>query len=182
MPITLTPEQSSWPKAWRPVGHGSLEVEPFCAWWDRIRTTAPELLPEVYEQWVYKHWNYSPYYGFLLQGLSARLVNLPCEEIVTGIGCPPRSLADPQPPWDKLYEFLNTGGIEKSEPFRSMNATGTWNYPILAIRSPDGFIVNGSRYDSPRWLIEGHQRMRYLKVLWHLCKAAESHDVVELVR
>lgn len=141
----------------------------------------PPLASEVYEQWIHRHWSHSPYYGLPLSNLSCRRILLPTTEIVAGIGSLPGGLADPPGSiLPVLYDHLNSPLLRNVEPFRSMNLQGTWNFPILAVRSHDGFEFWESAYRSPRWLVEGHQRLRYLKVLASRGAAAEAHAVFEL--
>lgn len=61
-----------------------------------------------------------------------------------------------------------------------MNESGTWNVPILVLRSLDGFVLHGREYNTPLWLLEGHQRLRYLKVLAARDLVADQHEIIEL--
>jgi hypothetical protein len=181
LPLVLTRRGRYWRRYLRPRGFGTLAVEPFDEWWARVRAQIPALLPEVYEQWIHRHWDYSPYYGLPLTHLQARSIALSTEQILAEVGRIPGSLADPPTSaLESFYDFLNNGGLGNLEPMKSMNRSGTWELPILVIRSEDGFEVEGHQYSSPTWLIEGHQRMRYLKVLANRSTAAGSHALLEL--
>jgi hypothetical protein len=80
------------------------------------------------------------------------------------------------------HTVLNQYGA-KHEPMRSMNANGTWNMPVLVMRSSDGFVYHDKVFANFRhWLLEGHQRMRYLRALAHRGAPAEEHDVLVLAR
>ena len=50
----------------------------------------------------------------------------------------------------------------------SVNATGTWNMPLLVLHSPDGFVYLDQPFlEWHYWLIEGHRSLRYLRDLAH---------------
>lgn len=73
------------------------------------------------------------------------------------------------------YETFNGKDFE---PGLTMDRIGTWNIPIIILESPLGFITRrGKRHDLRYWLIEGHQRMRYLNALYHRNACAEKHFV-----
>ena len=62
-----------------------------------------------------------------------------------------------------------------------MDATGTWNIPPVIVESPGGFLTQtGERRDLRHWLVEGHQRRRYLHALAHRGEGAADHDVFVL--
>lgn len=53
-------------------------------------------------------------------------------------------------------------------PASAMDALGTWDYPIVVVYSPRGFITErGTERRVRYWLIEGHLRFRYLNALEH---------------
>jgi hypothetical protein len=60
-----------------------------------------------------------------------------------------------------------------------MDATGTWNYPIVVLQTPDGIRTKGGLVDpNVRYcLIEGHQRFRYLNALTVHGAAAAEHGL-----
>jgi hypothetical protein len=65
----------------------------------------------------------------------------------------------------------------------AMNATGTWDYPLLILETPTGIIDYGdmpSRPDVKFLLIEGHSRFRYLNALAARSADAKEHEVFVL--
>ena len=52
---------SAWPNSLKPIGAGTVQCESFATWWERHKTTLAHLHPMIAEQWIYKHWIWSPY-------------------------------------------------------------------------------------------------------------------------
>ncbi len=64
------------------------------------------------------------------------------------------------------------------EPGLTMDATGTWNIPIVALEHEGEFrTYSGDRLDTRYWLIEGHQRYRYLNALHANGEPSREHAV-----
>ena len=73
------------------------------------------------------------------------------------------------------------GGDSRDEPTKTMNLTGTWDMPVLLVRNASGFAYEETEFrDVPMWLLEGHQRYRYLRALAARGKAAQHHEVLVL--
>jgi hypothetical protein len=78
------------------------------------------------------------------------------------------------------FAFFHTKRFENGEPWKSLNSTGTWNYPIVVMYTPDGVLSKGKREEVSFCLIEGHQRRRFL-LAWHeRARLAERHSVFVL--
>jgi hypothetical protein len=73
------------------------------------------------------------------------------------------------------YEVLRC-----SHTANAMDATGTWDYPIVVLHSKAGFLVRGGRSNRRYWLIEGHLRLRYLNALHSDGKGAEAQRCFHL--
>lgn len=181
MPLDLTAQERSWPGEWRPLGWGTFEAKPFEDWWLRIGDGFPDLDRRVLQQWMHRHWEYSEYWGLRIDDIRSKLERWPTDAILSRVGTP--RLADvnrghPSPAEEFLY--LNQAA-DQYEPMLSMNSTGTWNMPLLVHHSPDGFIYLDRLFESWHyWLIEGHQRLRYLRALAHSGAPAGEHEVLVL--
>jgi hypothetical protein len=149
-----------WDPPLEPIGHGKFDKEPFEAWWERNGHRLPDLHPLVAEQWVYKYWRHSPFCHLPLERLSCRLERWPVEHILSDVAWSmPDSDDDPQ------FNYQVFHG-RSSEPGWTMDATRTWNIPPVILEAPDGLLTDiGERPDARYWLIEGHQRRRYLHAL-----------------
>lgn len=178
MPIILTRGHRNWPRKLKPIGFGSFDLEPFTSWWERNAALLPPLDPRVYEQWVHRHWTYSPYFGFPLRNLSSRCVQMTTEVLLNEVGTAENAEPHPnQPSLESEYQYLSKSPYE---PVVTMNRTGTWDFPVLLIESEDGFIYHGNEYSYRFWLLEGHLRMRYLAPLAAKGQAAAAHAVLVL--
>ena len=85
--------------------------------------------------------------------------------------------------WDELIRRFNS--LSKPfEPAKTMNATGSWDIPIVLFESADGFAYDDRPVrDDPLWLLEGHLRMRYLRALVNTGHpVAAEHEVLVLKR
>jgi hypothetical protein len=59
-----------------------------------------------------------------------------------------------------------------------MNSTGTWDYPIVVMETPDGISGWGQSWPDLRFLlIEGHSRFRYLNALHHRGEGNSTHEL-----
>lgn len=177
MPVNLTNYRRHWPGSLKPLRIGEAEREPFEAWWARNQTRVVPLDPGVYEQWIYKHWSGSPFFGLPLAGLRSHRDILTTEFLLSQVGTADPDALTRQQAFD--YEQFNSDVLRDCEPALTMNRTGTWNFPVLLIQSDDGFICYGNTFTSQsHWLIEGHLRMRYLAALAACGKPATQHEVI----
>ncbi|TDH62127.1 hypothetical protein E2C06_13190 [Dankookia rubra] len=150
----------AWDASLEPIGESGVDKEPFETWWARVRHRLANLHPLVAEQWVYKYWRHSPFCHLPLERLSCRLERWSTERILQEVawGWPD---SDQHPEFN--YEVFHGKGFE---PGRTMDATGTWNIPPVILEAPGGLLTNmGERPEAHYWLIEGHQRRRYLHAL-----------------
>lgn len=165
----------AWDGALEPIGHDTFEKEPFAAWWARNGARLADIHPLVAEQWVYRHWRHSPFCHLRLEGLACRPERWTTGRILREVGWG-------WPDSDEHPEFnYETFHGKPFEPGKTMDATGTWNIPLVVLEAPDGVLTaEGERPDLRFWLFEGHQRRRYLHAVAQRGEAAAEHDVFVL--
>lgn len=109
MPIARPPETRTWPDEWRPLRDDTHYRESAVDWWKRVGATLSPLDPLAYEQWMHRHWMYSPYFGLALVGLTSQRVRLPTAQLLAQVGSPTGRLGDPAPErLNDYYEHLNS--------------------------------------------------------------------------
>lgn len=187
MAFKLDP-RTPWPEYLRPVGVSTREKESFATWYNRNKGGLEHLDCRALEQWVYRHWEFSPYAGIRLASLVSKVETWSGSRLVSEVGFIDdvdarygrmRGGDDPE---EYLGRFVLRGGTT-FEPGTSMGTTGTWNFPILVMRSSEGFVFRGERFPAHRfWLIEGHLRFRYLRALRIADRPDREHEVIILRR
>ncbi|WP_437324947.1 hypothetical protein [Sorangium sp. So ce381] len=124
----------------------------------------------MFEQWVFRHWSYSEYFGLPLRGLKCRAVYLETNTLLA-VGAGGNAIPDRTP--ESLLAVFEHMRELPCQPMITMNSTGTWDFPVLLLESPNGFVYRGRQEHAPKlWLIEGHLRVRYLMAL-------AAHGVVQ---
>ncbi|GLK77671.1 hypothetical protein GCM10008171_29250 [Methylopila jiangsuensis] len=162
-----------WPVELRPHGEGTYEKEPVEGWYDRNSDRVGHLHPLIAGQWVYRHWDLSPYCSLPLAGLAWTEETWTSEEVL-GVHCPFWEFNA-----EHDYQVFNT--FPDNPTATPMNATGTWDIPIVLLQTPAGLIdAQGPKPGIRHLLIEGHSRMRDLNSLVHRGEAASSHRVFVL--
>lgn len=159
-----------WPKHLQPVGDNSFEKEPFERWWARNATEVRHLHPQLAEQWVYRHWDYTDFAFLPLDTLEWDLVEMEGEEILAKVR---REISKRLDPDFDYTQFQGPRG-HKTETARDLDE-GTWTFPIVALATPTGWITRRHEHphdevelhDERLMLLEGHQRHRYLNALHH---------------
>ncbi len=171
-----------WPNHWKPRDAGTFDQEAFETWWPRVAQDLGHLDSRICEQWIHRHWSHSPYYGMDVRGMSSALRRMSTHSLLREVGTVDDRSPDPPPDPVSLYDDFNPSG-EPLEPALSINKTGTWNIPVLLLENAGGFAYFTQLFTSVKlWLLEGHQRLRYLRALRSLGKqVAEEHDVLVLV-
>ncbi len=158
------PKLPTWPNEFRPVGESSLDKESFEAWWARNRERLRHLHEQIAEQWIYRHWTYSHFSFLPLDALSWRLETWESADIVREVVRYGHERTPYSPEFD-YQTFQRGGGSDRHPTARALDG-GTWDYPIIVLETPDGFIDAGRDLPDARFvLVEGHQRMRYLNAL-----------------
>ena len=180
MQLNLTAPEYQWPSEWKPRGYGTFDTESFDDWWERMDSYFPGVDLRVLQQWMHRHWDDSEYWGLPISNLTSRLECWSIDSILTQKGTPLLAdIARKYPSPDEEFEDLNSKEASRYEPMFSMNSTGTWNIPLLVLHSLDGFIYHEQTFVSSRyWLIEGHQRLRYLRAMASCGSPADEHEVL----
>ncbi|MBN8227996.1 hypothetical protein JYK02_10800 [Corallococcus macrosporus] len=161
---------NKWDKRLRPIGETSWEKEPFSAWWSRHSTEFAHLDPQALEQWVHRHWHYSPFCRLPLHRLRSKKELWSTERILSDVF----NDNSREPEHDfKVLANAPTG--------KAMLATGTWDYPMLILSTPKGFKDRRGNHPGARFrLIEGHLRFRFLNALFHRKEGRPLHEVIIL--
>lgn len=152
----------NYPKAWAPeiAEDGSIQTN-FDDWWAKNSCNFPGVPECVARQWLYRHWNNSPYSWLPSQGAEFQLVEIngnQLMEIAAGAG----------DTW-KIEETLAIGRrhIEKGQFWVAsyMRVYRTWPKPVIvldnksgALHSGQGFIPSYQPIVTGLNLIEGHRR------------------------
>jgi len=173
-----TGKDLAWDSDLQPRNWGSgrtSDVETFPNWWARVGSRLSNLEPRIAEQWVYRHWRFSLYRHLPLEGIQWKLEEWKTTDILKQcVESPECDLDDP----DNALEQIS---CYPGEPARTMDATGTWNIPIIIMHTPDGVLANNGVRDEVRyWLIEGHTRVRYLNALHVIGQESGIHQVFVL--
>jgi hypothetical protein len=124
---------------------------------------------------VFRHWRHSPFCHLPLERITCRPERWSTGRILREVGWDwEDSDGHPEANHDVFHG-------KPFEPRSTMDATGTWNIPPVILASPSGFLTpEGERPDLRFWLVEGHQRRRYLHALAHRGEAAAEHEVFVL--
>jgi hypothetical protein len=163
--------ETAWDKSLQPRGEGTFNKERFGPWWKRNEASLAHLHPMIAEQWIYKHWSWSPYKHLPIASLCWQQEKWSTERILADVYV--REGFGKLNPASDYKCFRDTD----FEPGLTMDATGTWNYPIVVLQTPNGIRTESGRVNpSVRYcLIEGHQRVRYLNALKFYGAAAAEH-------
>ncbi|MBI1236318.1 MAG: hypothetical protein GC188_06500 [Alphaproteobacteria bacterium] len=170
---------SVWPAHLVPVGEGEIEKEPFETWWLRNNAELANLASGICEQWIYRHWSHTQFNFLPLDSLRFEQIELSTDEILQSVhrelGC---SL---HPEFDRQVFERPIGGIPL-QTARAFIETATWDFPIITLKTPNGFIGHQIASSEIKMvLVEGHQRHRYLNALHHFGDAPEGpHRVFSL--
>jgi hypothetical protein len=171
--------ECAWDPWLSPFGGGNFHEESFDTWWSRCRHQLNGLHPMIAEQWIYRHWNQSPFRDLPLAQLAWRQESWRVEDIFNDVFVRPcyiRDFADLDLEGDFKQNHRKT-----CEPFKSLNTTGTWDFPIVVIHTPDGVRANFKHLPEVRFcLIEGHRRFRFLIAWEGRAFTADRHAVFVL--
>lgn len=161
----------AWPGNLRPLGERTFEKESFQDWWNKNSRQLAHLHPMIAEQWIYRHWDYSPFCNLPINDMRWEQVTWPTEQILRDV-----SRGDS---FSRDVDFnYKTFHGKDTEPGKSMDSTGTWNYPIVVLKVCGPSQTRTGLHDDIRfWLIEGHQRIRYLSALHARQECSASHEL-----
>lgn len=179
LPVDLSRPGRAWSDALRPRGFDCHDLEPFESWFSRNGVTLPQLDAGVYEQWFYRHWTHSEYFGLPLGSLRCTTERLSTATLLD-VGAGGNMLDDRTKKSGESYfrYFKNSS----NEPMRTMNSAGTWDFPVLLLESDSGFLYRGTLFKCRYWLIEGHLRLRHLVAINAAAIALPSHETLVLSR
>lgn len=164
----------AWPEDFRPVGEATAGKEAFGHWW--LRNHNLHHLPEALcEQWVYRHWTGSPFSFIPLDTLECRCEAWDGERILRSIY---RAWGGELHPQFDYETFQRDGGEGRLQTAVALDS-GTWDYPMVLLATPNGIIDAGeARPDVRLVIVEGHQRHRYLNALHELgSPPAGPHEI-----
>jgi hypothetical protein len=156
--------ECAWQDALRPIGEGTWDHESFESWWSRVGDQLSNLHPKIAEQWVHRHWRYSPYNYLPLERLKWRQEEWGIDAIRSDVFVRPAFGFD-NPEHD--FKHFNTKDFENVAPYKFLNSIGTWDYPIVVIETPCGVRSREEIHRVPYCLIEGHLRRRFLLAWRH---------------
>jgi len=161
---------SAWDKSLMPAGFGTAQKEPLESWEKRNHRALAHLHPAISEQWIYRHWSSSPYKNLPIEGLTWRQERRKTDKILDEV-----FRRWPSGPLEPEFDY-NTFHGKGFEPALTMDKTGSWNYPIVILETPEGIRTSSSTLANVRYcLIEGHQRVRYLNALKSRGECADEH-------
>jgi len=154
--------EPAWSEKLRPHGEGSFEKEDFATWWNRNEQQLSHLPPDLCEQWVFRHWHYSPFAFLPLESLS---YERKVWDGVTLLGSVYRAWGGKLDAQFDYETFQRGGGEDRQQTAKAIDS-GTWDYPMVLLATPHG-IKEGGEYLSPvhHVIVEGHQRHRYMNAL-----------------
>lgn len=170
-----------WPPHLQPIGDNSADKESFAAWWGRNESEIGHLHPQLAEQWVYRHWDYTEFAFLPLETLSWQLRQMEGGEVLANVRREISKQLDPE--WD--YHQFQGEGKEKTQTAQELDQ-GTWAHPIVALSTPSGWVTRSREHphdfiELPQerlMLLEGHQRHRYLNALhWRGTPPRGPHQV-----
>jgi hypothetical protein len=150
--------QCVWPDRLRPVGLDIYERESFDDWWSKHQNELANLDKLIAEQWIYRHWDESPF-GFLpLDDLIWETRIADSETFLRTVNLFFGGPADAEHDYNVFHE--------KQLQTAKNWANETWTIPPIALETPTGFIFNLKAYPDTRLLLlEGSKRYRYLHAL-----------------
>ncbi|SMQ69496.1 hypothetical protein SAMN06297468_1683 [Altererythrobacter xiamenensis] len=156
--------ETSWPAMLRPIGEGKGvgRKEAFEAWWGRHETTLNHLPRDLCEQWIYRHWEHSPFSFLPLDTLTCTRERWEGATLLSAIH---RVFGGELHPEFDYEVFQQKGGDDRHATARALDE-GTWDYPMVLLSTPHGIVDVGKELPDVRLVIvEGHQRHRYLNAL-----------------
>jgi len=169
---------TAWPETLRPIGESTHAKEPFNDWWDRNRHVLAHLPQDLTEQWIYRHWTYSPFSFLPLDNLEWERRSWCSADLLASVH---RAWGGELHPEFDYEAFQRRGGTDRPATALALDA-GTWDYPMVLLSTPFGVIDGGTPLPDVRLVIvEGHQRHRYLNALHALRRAPVGpHDTIIL--
>lgn len=165
-----------WPTELRPIGNGSHDKEPFASWWARNALRLANLGPRVAEQWIYRHWDESPFQFLPLEPLHATSERWSSDVLLATVHIEFGGPVDPE------HDYRSFSGNGTDPLSTALNwHQGSWTIPIVVLRTPQGIRTHGGdRPDIRFLLIEGSKRVRWLHAL-HFRRAPTGPHLVHVL-
>jgi hypothetical protein len=164
-------QPDAWDPALKPIGYGDRWPEDFQTWWQRHRERLANLNTQIAEQWVYRHWSYSPFKFLPLERLTWRKEQWTTQEVLGRVHMEYGGPMIPDFDYDVMQE---SSGGPKSTAHNWQN--GTWDMPLLVLETPGGIDCYDGKLPEIRFvLIEGSKRMRYLNAVHARREATGPH-------
>jgi hypothetical protein len=165
--------ESVWDPALKPVGHGDFSPEGFDSWWQRNAARLANLHPQIAEQWVFRHWQWSPFRFIRLDCLSWRSEVWTSAQVLDQVHMEFGGPMNPVHDYEVMHEET-TGPTRTARYWRA----GTWNIPLTVLETPEGFIGHEGEFPAIRFvLVEGTLRLRYLNALVRRGVGTGPHEV-----
>lgn len=157
--LNLVGRRSIWPESLAPIGQGDIDKEDFASWHARVGHRLEHLPPQLLEEWVHRHWLHSPFAFLDLNALRVREEMWSTDDILGQVA---REWGiTPNPAFDRTVFHGRFGPISAAKGWRN----GTWDYPMVILETPNGFLGHDGPQPEARYLlVEGHQRLRYLNL------------------
>jgi hypothetical protein len=161
--------QCIWPETLRPAGLDSFAKESFDDWWSKHQNELANLDQLIAEQWIYRHWDGSPFCFIPLVDLKWETRIADSEEFLCKVNLFFGGPADAEHDYKVFHE---------NQSLTARNwANGTWTIPPIALETPTGFNVSLQTYPDTRLLLlEGSKRYRYLNALYKKGMNNELHS------
>ena len=132
--LRLPDHRNNWPDHLRPFGEGGADKESFSNWWSRNREELAHLPPDLCEQWIFRHWQHSPFTFLSLGGLSWERRTYDGDDLLRSVY---RAFGgDLEPQFD--YEAFQRGGW--CQPTSDCSGPGQRNVGL-----PNDFALNAGR-------------------------------------
>lgn len=170
---------SAWPQRLRPrEDEDALFKEDFSDWWRRNYPSIAHLPQDLCEQWIYKHWEHSPFSWVPIEDLTYSRQSWSGQEVLKRAY---RAFGGELDPEYDYKTFQRKGGEDRTPTALALDE-GTWDYPLVLLSTPTGVRDLGEDRPLVRFVIvEGHQRHRYLNALHALDKPPTGpHAVIVL--
>ena len=131
---------------------------PFEEWWPTVRASFPNVPENVAEQWLHRHWGYSPYRWLPSRSYTFRLVEWECSRLA--------EIQSGTSDWDFAKAVEHGNYILRRVPdlwlARYMVEHEDVPEPIIVLDNRDGSLnaTHGAPWQCPSGflLIEGHKR------------------------
>lgn len=157
-----------WPNTLCPAGQDTYGKESFQSWWSKHESVLGNVDKLIAEQWVYRHWNKSPFSFLPLDSLTWEARACYSKEFLYDVHLLFGGPADAD--WD--YRVFHEQQLQTANDW----SNGTWSIPPVVLETPCGFQCKTGRFPDARLLlVEGSKRYRYLNALYRRGERSSPH-------